>query len=81
MWSGGEEDAFQQVLDRYQELNPRIKIKNLGGIRDDTKAIRAIAAGVPPDLYTLADSLYLGPLAAQGALEPLDSTLAGAGPQ
>ena len=79
MWSGGEEEAFQTVLDRYHELNPGVRIRNLGGIRDDTKAIRAIVAGVPPDIYTLADPFYLGPLAAQGGLLPLDSTLAEAG--
>lgn len=72
MWSGAEEENFQRVLDRYHELHPNIIIENLGGIRDDTKTVRAIIAGDPPDLFTLADPLYLGPLAAQDALVPMD---------
>lgn len=72
MWSGEEERAFRKVLDRYQQLNPHVVIRNLGSIRDDTKTIRAIVAGDPPDICSLADTLYLGPMAAQGALMPLD---------
>ncbi len=79
MWSGEEERAFRRVLDRYQELHPHVVIRNLGSIRDDTKTIRAIVAGDPPDICTLADTLYLGPMAAQGALTPLDERYREAG--
>jgi multiple sugar transport system substrate-binding protein len=72
MWSGPEERNFLSVLRRYEETHPGIAIENLGAIRDDTKTVRAIVAGVPPDLFTLADPLYLGPLAANGALCSLD---------
>lgn len=73
MWSGSEERSFLKVLRRYEETHPDIVIDNLGAIRDDTKTVRAIVAGVPPDLFTLADPLYLGPLAANGALYELDT--------
>lgn len=79
MWSGEEEQAFRRVLERYQQLHPNVSIKNLGAIRDDTKAIRAIVAGAPPDLFTLSDPLYLGAIAAQGGLEPLDELFAQSG--
>jgi multiple sugar transport system substrate-binding protein len=72
MWSGPEERNFLNVLRRYEQEHPGIRIENLGAIRDDTKTVRAIVAGVPPDLFTLADPLYLGPLAANGALVNLD---------
>ncbi len=76
MWSGPEERNFLNVLRRYEETHPGIEIENLGAIRDDTKTVRAIIAGVPPDLFTLADPLYLGPLAANGALTNLDPLFA-----
>jgi multiple sugar transport system substrate-binding protein len=72
MWTGPEEKNFERVLRRYEELHPHVRIENLGAVRDDTKTVRAIVAGVPPDLFTLADPLFLGPLAANGALTPID---------
>jgi multiple sugar transport system substrate-binding protein len=72
MWSGAEEQNFLKVLARYQELHPNIIIENLGAVNDDTKTVRAIVAGVPPDVFTLADPLYLGPLAANGAIYQVD---------
>jgi len=72
MWAGEEERVFKRVLARYMELNPHVRIENLGAVRDDTKTVRAIVAGVPPDLFTVADPLYVGPLAANGAVYALD---------
>jgi multiple sugar transport system substrate-binding protein len=79
MWTGGEEENFKRVLARYHALHPNVILENLGAVRDDTKTVRAIVAGVPPDLFTLADSLYLGPLAANGAVYALDDWFRGAG--
>jgi multiple sugar transport system substrate-binding protein len=73
MWTGQEEKNFERVLRRYEELHPTIRIENLGAVRDDTQTVRAIVAGVPPDLFTLADPLFLGPLAANGALHSMDA--------
>lgn len=72
MWSGQEEKNFRAVLDRYEQLHPGIVVENLGAVNDDTKTVRAIVAGTPPDLFTLADALYLGPLAANGAVYEMD---------
>ena len=41
-------------------------------MQNDTKTIRAITAGVPPDAFFLWNPNYLGPLAANGAIECLD---------
>jgi multiple sugar transport system substrate-binding protein len=73
MWTGQEEKNFNRVLRRYEQLHPGIKIRNLGAVTDDTKTIRALVAGVPPDFFTLSDNSYLGPLARNGAIRPLDS--------
>jgi multiple sugar transport system substrate-binding protein len=79
MWSGQEEKNFIRVLDRYHELHPEITIETLGAIRDDTKSVRARVAGVPPDLFTLYNPLFVGPLSANGALQPLDGLFKSSG--
>jgi len=79
MWSGAEEQNFLKVLARYQQLHPEVVVENLGAVNDDTKTVRAIVAGVPPDLFSLSDPLYLGPLAANGALVPLDDRFRASG--
>ncbi len=81
MWTGAEEENFKRVLARYHELHANIIVENLGAVRDDTKTVRAIVAGVPPDLFTLYDSLYLGPMAANEAVYALDDWFHGAGLQ
>jgi ABC-type glycerol-3-phosphate transport system substrate-binding protein len=79
MWTGAEEANFRAVLDRYEALNPGVRVRNLGAVRDDSKTVRAIVAGDSPDLFLLADALNLGPLAANDALLPLDDRLRAAG--
>ena len=73
MWGGDEEQAFRKTLDAFDST-----IENLPSVRDD-KTIRALVAGAPPDLFTLADTSALGALAANGALLPLDDLYAAAG--
>ena len=72
MWTGQEEKNFEAVLRRYEQLHPGVHIRNLGAVSDDTKTVRAIVAGVPPDFFTIADASYLGPLARNNAILPLD---------
>src|SRR5581483_2291918 len=72
MWVGPEEQNFNRVLRRYEQLHPGIKLHNLGAVTDDTKTLRALVAGVPPDFFTLSDPSYLGPLARNHAIRPLD---------
>ena len=79
MWSGQEERNFLAVLQRYHELHPNIVVENLGAIHDDTKTVRAIVAGVPPDICTLYNPLFIGPLAANGALTQMDQRFTAAG--
>lgn len=78
MWSGDEGRYFEQTLQAFERVHPGISSENLGAV-DDQKTVRAIVAGAPPDLLTLKDPLFLGTLAANGALEPLDHILTAAG--
>ena len=78
MWSGDEERDFEAVLAEYHRLHPNIVIDNLGAVTDE-KTVRAIIAGSPPDLFTITDPSYLGTLAANNALEPLDGRFSAAG--
>jgi multiple sugar transport system substrate-binding protein len=71
MWSGDEEKVFQGVVDHYNRIQSRVHLENLGAV-EDTKIIRAIVAGAPPDFFTLREPGYLAPLAANNALLPLD---------
>ena len=78
MWSGDEGKFFLDTLREFEKAHPGIQCENLGAV-DDQKSVRAIVAGAPPDLLTLKDPLFLGTLAANDALEPLDSFLSDAG--
>jgi multiple sugar transport system substrate-binding protein len=72
MWTGDEESDFEQVVKFYNKTHPGVVVENVGTV-DDAKTIRAIIAGVPPDLCTLADPSDLGTLAANKAIDPLDN--------
>ena len=78
MWTGDEEREFEQVVTVFNRTHPDIVVENYS-VPDDTQTISAIIAGVPPDLCTLSDPSYLGTLAANHAVLPLDSEFAGAG--
>jgi multiple sugar transport system substrate-binding protein len=78
-WTGHEGRVFQSLVDRFNREHPALFVHNFGGVQDDTKTIRAITAGVPPDAFFLWNTGYLGPLAANDAIQPLDDRLAGAG--
>ncbi|MCS6919605.1 MAG: ABC transporter substrate-binding protein [Fimbriimonadales bacterium] len=71
MWSGDEEKVFQGVVDHYNRVQSKVYIQNLGAV-EDTKTIRSVVAGAPPDFFTLREPGYLAPLAANNALLPLD---------
>jgi multiple sugar transport system substrate-binding protein len=71
MWTGDEERDFEAVLKEYNRTHPGVVLENLGGV-DDPQTVRAIIAGAPPDICTIVDPTYLGTLAANNGVEPLD---------
>ena len=70
-------DAANKLADEFHKANPDITVKVLPGIditnRPD-KTLAAIAAGEPPDVFTLST---LGSFIARGAIVPLDSYIRG----
>src|SRR3954467_10902944 len=74
-WTGPEGRVFQSLVDRFNREHPALFVHNFGGVQDDTKTISAITAGVPPDAFFLWNAGYLGPLAANDAIQPLDDRL------
>src|SRR5712692_8008713 len=78
-WTGHEGQVFQALVDRFNREHTGLFVHNFGGVQDDTKTIRALTAGVPPDAFFLWIPGYIGPLAANGALQPLEGRLASAG--
>lgn len=78
MWAGDEEKVFQGVVDHYNRVQEKVYLQNLGAAADD-KILRAVTAGAPPDFFTLREPGYLAPLAANGALLPLDDWFQAAG--
>jgi multiple sugar transport system substrate-binding protein len=71
-WTGNEGKSFQQRVDAFNASHPNLYLENLGGVQDDTKTIRAITAGLPPDLFFLWTPPNLGPLIENAAVRPLD---------
>jgi len=79
MWAGDEQRYFENTLAAYnRERKPKRPLTNLGAVQDD-KTIRALVGGSPPELFTVRDSAMLAPLAANGALRPLDDLMAASG--
>ena len=79
-WTGKEKDIFEGVVAAFNRGQDRYQLRNMSIEGDDTKTIRALTAGVPPDLFFLWEPAYIGQLAANGAVMPLDDLLAHSGP-
>jgi len=74
-WTGIEQDFFQAAVDAFNASQDRIFVQNMSTQEDDGKIMRALTAGAPPDCFFLWEPSYIGALAANGALRPLDPYL------
>ncbi len=72
--SGEEQTMLEQVIPRFEEENPGIKVEAVAFPYDDfrQKLLTAFAGGVVPDLVRM-DIIWVPEFAKMGALEPLDS--------
>ncbi len=75
-----EEKNFLEICKKFEEDHPGIAIHNVGGLQE-TKLIRALVAGVPPDLVYMYNPTLVGPLAANHAIENLDNRFKASGLQ
>lgn len=74
IWSaptGVEEKSFKRLCARFEREHPDIAIHNVGGSNEE-KLIRAVVAGVPPDLAYIYGPSIVGPMAANHAVMTLD---------
>ncbi|UCH33598.1 MAG: ABC transporter substrate-binding protein [Armatimonadota bacterium] len=79
-WTGKEKDIFEVVVDAFNRSQEDYELRNMSIEGDDTKTIRALTAGVPPDLFFLWEPAYIGQLAANKAVMPLNPLLERTGP-
>jgi ABC-type glycerol-3-phosphate transport system substrate-binding protein len=74
IWGGDGGKAMEAVSAEFEKRNPEVKMHPLtiGGVILD-KTLAAYAAGAPPDI---CDLILCAPLAARGALVPIDDFMA-----
>ncbi len=73
-----EEKNFLVICRQFEADHPGIRIHNVGGLQE-TKLIRALVAGVPPDLIYMYNPTLVGPLAANRAIVDLNKMFAESG--
>ncbi|UCH33597.1 MAG: ABC transporter substrate-binding protein [Armatimonadota bacterium] len=76
-WVGIEQEAFEHAVDMFNASQDRYYLENRSTVEDDTRIFRAITAGTPPDFFFLWRTSYIGALAANGAVRPLDEFMQG----
>lgn len=74
-WVGVEQEAFEHAVAMFNASQDRYHLENRSTVEDDTRIFRAITAGTPPDFFFLWQTAYIGALAANGAVRPLDDYL------
>lgn len=73
VWSGPEQEAFQQVIDGFTELYPNVSVDyTSAGDQLPTQLATAVEGGNPPDIAILPQPGLLNDLAAKGALQPIE---------
>jgi multiple sugar transport system substrate-binding protein len=77
-WSGFvgvDQDIFKKLVAMFNAEQERYRLEKHTTVEEDTRIFRSITAGTPPDFFFLWQPAYIGALAANGALMPLDGFL------
>jgi ABC-type glycerol-3-phosphate transport system substrate-binding protein len=73
VWTGAEQQAFQAVIDGFNEQNPDVTVNyTAAGDQLPTQISTAVEGGNPPDVATLPQPGLMRDLVARDALIPLD---------
>ncbi len=73
VWTGAEQQSFQDVLDAFQEQYPNVDVRYTpAGDQLPTQLATAVEGGNPPDLASLPQPGLMRDFAQQDALQPLD---------
>ena len=72
LWTAGEQESFQAVLDGFTEQNPDVNISYRSA--EDVRPVlsTAIEGGNPPDLAALPNPGLMRDFVERGALKPID---------
>ena len=76
VWSGGEQKAFQQVIDGFKAMYPNIQVKyTSAGDQLPTVLSTAVQGGNPPSVAFVPQPGLMQDFAKRGALKPIDYAL------
>jgi alpha-glucoside transport system substrate-binding protein len=73
IWSGEEQERFQEVIDGFNELYPNVTVKyTSGGDNLAPLLSTAVEGGNPPDLAAIAQPGLMRDFQGQDAIKPMD---------
>jgi alpha-glucoside transport system substrate-binding protein len=74
IWSGEEQERFQEVIDGFNELYPNVTVKyTSGGDNLAPLLSTAVEGGNPPDLAAIAQPGLMRDFQGQDAIKPMDN--------
>ena len=75
-WSGeGETKAMEQIIQQWNQANPDIQVRGLGGSISTEQVAAAVAGGAPPDMVIMCNNLAVPGFAHDGVILPMDDLL------
>ena len=78
-WTGDPEAAFERTLQLFNHSQSEYWAVNASTIEDDSRIMRALTAGTPPDVFFFWEPSLLGVVASHGCVEPLDERFEASG--
>ena len=72
VWTGAEGEAFQAVLDGFNEQYPNVNVSYQSAQDPATVLSTAVEGGNPPDVAALSSPGIMADFAGRGALQPID---------
>ena len=71
-WTGDPEETFERTLQLFNQSQSEFWVVNASTIEDDSRIMRALTAGTPPDVFFLWKPSLLGVVAGLDCVEPLE---------
>ena len=72
VWTGAEGEAFQAVLDGFNEEHPDVTVSYKSASEPATVLSTAVEGGNPPDIAALPQPGFMTDFAERGALKPIE---------
>jgi len=71
-WTGDPEETFERTLQLFNQAQSEFWVVNASTIEDDSRIMRALTAGTPPDVFFFWKPSLLGVVAGLDCVEPLE---------